>query len=65
MKVDCDWNGKQNFVANINGFKVHMDAAKPFGDESAPTPKQLALAIRTKLRKQSIFHRRSTVPSAR
>jgi putative redox protein len=44
MKVDCDWNGKQNFVANINGFKVHMDATKPFGDDSAPTPKQLLLA---------------------
>ena len=44
MKVDCDWNGKQNFVANINGFKVHMDATKPFGEESAPTPKQLLLA---------------------
>ena len=44
MKVDCDWNGKQNFVANVNGFKVHMDAAKPFGDEKNPTPKQLVLA---------------------
>lgn len=44
MKVDCDWNGKQNFVANISGFKVHMDASKPFGDDSAPTPKQLVLA---------------------
>jgi putative redox protein len=44
MRVDCDWNGKQNFVANVNGFKVHMDAAKPFGDEKDPTPKQLVLA---------------------
>lgn len=44
MKVDCDWNGKQNFIANVNGFKVHMDAAKPFGDEKNPTPKQLVLA---------------------
>lgn len=44
MKVECDWNGKQHFVANINGFKVHMDASKPFGDEKAPTPKQLVLA---------------------
>ncbi len=44
MKIDCDWNGKQNFVANINGFKVHMDATKPLGDESAPSPKQLVLA---------------------
>jgi len=44
MKVDCDWNGKQNFVANINGFKVYMDAVKPFGEEKAPTPKQLVLA---------------------
>lgn len=44
MKVDCDWNGKQNFVAIINGFKVHMDATKPFGEENAPTPKQLVLA---------------------
>lgn len=44
MKVDCDWNGKQNFVANVNGFKIYMDAAKPFGDEKNPTPKQLVLA---------------------
>jgi putative redox protein len=44
MRVDCDWNGKQSFVANVNGFKVHMDAAKPFGDEKDPTPKQLVLA---------------------
>ncbi len=44
MKVDCDWIGKQNFAANINGFKVYMDAAKPFGDDRAPTPKQLVLA---------------------
>jgi putative redox protein len=44
MKVDCSWIGKQSFVANINGFKVHMDATKPFGDENAPTPKQLVLA---------------------
>jgi putative redox protein len=44
MRIDCAWNGKQNFVANVNGFKVHMDAAKPFGDEKDPTPKQLVLA---------------------
>lgn len=44
MKVDCDWNGKSNFVANINEFKVQMDAAKPFGNDLAPTPKQLVLA---------------------
>lgn len=44
MKVDCDWTGKQSFVANVNGFKVHMDASKPFGDEKNPTPKQLVLA---------------------
>jgi putative redox protein len=44
MKVDCDWNGKSKFVANINGFRVLMDATKPFGEESAPTPKELLLA---------------------
>ena len=44
MKVDCDWNGKQNFVAHVNGFRVQMDAAKPFGDEKHPSPKQLVLA---------------------
>lgn len=41
MKVDCDWNGKQNFIASINGIRVHMDATKPFGDGST---KQLVLA---------------------
>lgn len=44
MKIDCDWTGKSKFVANVNGFKIHMDATKPFGDELAPTPKQLVLA---------------------
>lgn len=44
MKVDCDWNGKKNFVAHINGFKVHMDGTKPFGEGSDSTPKQLVLA---------------------
>ncbi len=44
MKINCDWNGKQNFVANVNGFKIHMDATKPYGDAGAPTPKQLVLA---------------------
>ncbi len=44
MKVDCNWNGKQRFVAEVNALKVLMDAARPFGDESAPTPKQLVLA---------------------
>lgn len=44
MKVDCNWNGKSNFVANINGFRIQMDSSKPFGDELAPTPKQLVLA---------------------
>ncbi|MFN8791912.1 MAG: OsmC family protein [Bdellovibrionales bacterium] len=44
MRVDCDWNGKQNFVANVNGFKIQMDAVKPFGDEKDPTPKRLVLA---------------------
>lgn len=44
MKVDCDWNGKHNFVAHINGFKILMDAPKPFGEGQEPTPKQLVLA---------------------
>lgn len=44
MKTNCIWNGKQNFEASIEGFKISMDAAKPFGNETAPTPKQLLLA---------------------
>src|SRR3990167_4407991 len=43
MKTECVWQGKSNFVTNINGFKVQMDAKKPFGDEQAPSPKELVL----------------------
>ncbi len=44
MKIDCDWTGKFKFGANINDLGVAMDAVKPFGDETAPTPKNLVLA---------------------
>lgn len=44
MKIDCDWNGKKNFVASINGFKFYMDATLPFSDGSVSTPKELVLA---------------------
>ena len=44
MKIECDWNGKSNFIANINGFKFHMDSQGVFGADGAPAPKQLVLA---------------------
>lgn len=44
MKTVCDWKGHQNFEANVEGFKINMDAVLPFGKESAPTPKQILLA---------------------
>lgn len=44
MKIDCNWNGKQDFVTNINGFRIRMATSNPFGDQNAQTPKELVLA---------------------
>tara|TARA_B110001454_G_C12723270_1_gene436128 strand:- start:4990 stop:5472 length:483 start_codon:yes stop_codon:yes gene_type:complete len=44
MKAECHWNGKKNFITNINGFKVHIDVSLPLGMEKIPTIKQLVLA---------------------
>ncbi len=43
MYVACDWNGKRNFIANVNGLKIQMDAVDLF-DEKDSVPKQLILA---------------------
>lgn len=44
MKVDCEWNNKLSFTANIDRFRVNMDGTRPFGDGLAPSPKQLLLS---------------------
>jgi len=43
MKTECEWMGKTNFVANINGFKVQMDAEQPFENGNSTLPKELVL----------------------
>ena len=44
MQVDCVWDKKSKFTATAGEFSFAMDASKPFGDESAHTPKQLVVA---------------------
>ena len=40
----CRWQDKLTFNTELDEFNVSMDAKKPLGSDSAPTPKQLVLA---------------------
>jgi putative redox protein len=44
MKLLCHWNDKMKFTADADDHKIQMDASRPIGEGSAPTPKQLLLA---------------------
>jgi len=44
-KVDCTWKGDMAFEANVNDFKILMDASEAVGGKnSGPRPKPLTLA---------------------
>ncbi len=44
-KVDCTWKGNMSFEAEINDFKIMMDAHEEVGGENkGPRPKPLTLA---------------------
>lgn len=44
-KVDCTWKGDMAFEANVNDFKILMDAGEAVGGKNAgPRPKPLTLA---------------------
>lgn len=44
-KVDCTWKGDMAFEANVNDFKILMDAGEAVGGKnSGPRPKPLTLA---------------------
>lgn len=44
-KVDCTWKGDMAFEANVNDFKILMDADETVGGKnSGPRPKPLTLA---------------------
>ncbi len=44
-KVDCVWKGDMAFEANVNDFKLLMDAGETVGGKnSGPRPKPLTLA---------------------
>ena len=44
VKAVCRWQDKMTFNTALDEFNVPMDAKKPIGSDSAPTPKQLVLA---------------------
>lgn len=44
VKAVCRWQDKMTFNTALDDFNVPMDAKKPIGSDSAPTPKQLVLA---------------------
>ena len=44
VKAVCRWQDKMTFNTALDDFNVSMDAKKPIGSDSAPTPKQLVLA---------------------
>lgn len=44
MKVVCRWQDKMAFNTAIDDFSIPMDAKKPIGTDSGPSPKQLVLA---------------------
>lgn len=44
VKADCIWQGKMAFEAEVNGFKMMIDAAPEVGGENnGPRPKPLLL----------------------
>lgn len=44
-KVDCTWKGDMAFEANVNDFKIVMDATEAVGGKNlGPRPKPLTLA---------------------
>lgn len=44
-KVDCTWKGDMAFEADVNDFKILMDAGEAVGGKNqGPTPKPLTLA---------------------
>ncbi len=44
MKAELSWNEKMNFLVQVAGFEVQMDAPPPFGEAKHPSPKQLLLS---------------------
>ena len=44
MKITCQWQENMKFVAKDSKNQIEMDAKKPFGNESAMTPKELLVA---------------------
>lgn len=44
MKVQCVWTEKLQFVSTMESRSIVMDAKKPVGNDTAPTPKDLLLA---------------------
>jgi putative redox protein len=46
MKTRTVWKQKMNFEGTAGSNSLHMDTKKPFGDDQAPSPKELvAMAI--------------------
>ena len=44
MKAELQVVDKMHILVNIDGYEIHMDGTKPYGDEVYPSPKQLLLA---------------------
>ena len=44
MKATCTWTEKLQFISNNGTHSISMDAKKPIGSDTAPTPKDLLLS---------------------
>jgi putative redox protein len=44
VQVKCVWTGKMGFSTEIGEHQIKMDASRPIGEGTAPTPKELVLA---------------------
>lgn len=44
MQINCVWQDNMKFVSSVSEHQVHMDAKKPFGGESALSPKELVVS---------------------